>query len=425
MRIADKIFRPLGIDAVLLKSSLEIRWRKFGRRWALWIAAAIYLVLHGLYSASPAGQTVSLNHLDRLFFIRGERELAQNVAMVRIDRAVYKKLGLLPSDTMPRGPVAQALEQLSEYGPKLVVFDAVFSKRPDDQGSRELSEAMRKMPLVIGESLQKHSERNEKGERREVIVPLLSEARFIDAADDSIAFFLRAHKGVARWITIDLDSSSVFGSEQGSRASIYSEDPVPLLGPLRKHFDPSIPRPGREDFINFYGGPFAIPSISMADLIEPHKPLSAEMFLDKAVFIGFAVESISNLSTKRDTFLTSYSKLESYGVEIQATIAANLLDRSWIRRIESSEIELAIEWLLLSLFVYATLFRSAKFLLVFYLTINLIWFISSYIAFTKFYFFLPCSPIFYTTLPIYMLAFVVFNTLRFYRESQILKVSKN
>lgn len=91
-----------------------------------------------------------------------------------------------------------------------------------------------------------------------------------------------------------------------------------------------------DSFINFYGPPRAIPTVSVIDLLKPVSTWSAELrqlMKGSAVFVGFSSEFAA---TQKDSFSSVYSTEEGLnisGVEVAATVFSNLKHGSVLREV--------------------------------------------------------------------------------------------
>ncbi len=103
------------------------------------------------------------------------------------------------------------------------------------------------------------------------------------------------------------------------------------LDRFRDFVRPGLPAPGRWDLINYYGPPATLPSISLARLLDDGEEVPSEYFRDRVVFIGSqAVPELARGGSGEG--LVPYPSLCEwmFGVEIHSTIAANLLDGTWL-----------------------------------------------------------------------------------------------
>ncbi len=87
--------------------------------------------------------------------------------------------------------------------------------------------------------------------------------------------------------------------------------------------------------VNFYGPPATLPTLSYSEILSPESPETTaleERIRGRAIFIGAARKTWSG---QKDGFYTVFSQpdgLDLSGVEIAATVYANLLENSQVRR---------------------------------------------------------------------------------------------
>jgi hypothetical protein len=94
----------------------------------------------------------------------------------------------------------------------------------------------------------------------------------------------------------------------------------------------SSKRPRRGDLMNFYGSSKTIPTVSYEMVIKNHDPkMLRRIFEGKIVFVGLGLRSSTGPS-QRDAFITPFDEL-TYGTELHATAASNLLQNAWIRQL--------------------------------------------------------------------------------------------
>jgi adenylate cyclase len=82
--------------------------------------------------------------------------------------------------------------------------------------------------------------------------------------------------------------------------------------------------------INYYGPPRTIPTVSLYQALQPERFLPPDYFRDRIVFVGASQVAAVNVSEVKDSFPTPFSGGEvgfTYGVEIHASVTANLLEQ--------------------------------------------------------------------------------------------------
>ena len=144
-------------------------------------------------------------------------------------------------------------------------------------------------------------------------------------------------------------------------------------------------RPGPRDLINYYGPARTIPVLPYYLILDQEATLPATALKGRTVYVGLLLRTDTGPAQK-DIFSAPYGG-NIFGVEVHATAAANLLDKSWIRRV-STGLEIAIASLFVFLMTLALLSLSPVMGFSLYLLSLLIWALSSYLLFCS-GFFLP------------------------------------
>lgn len=315
--------------------------------------------------------------LRQWFSLRGARNAPPTVTVVRLDKPAYDLVNLSTGEMYPRERLAEGINRIAAAGARLIVLDAILQRKGDDpQADLMLVDALANSPSVIGRHTEELVDTDAQGRKRRRRFPVHPVEPFRGVVKAVIPLEVRLINGEVREICLS------------NSRDFLSDIRVPLLEPLRKFVSVDIQEPGGFDFINFYGGPFTLTNLSLAEVIAPEAATEPEYFRDRVVFIGVASAAGAGIEAGKDTFVTSVSRSPMYGVEIHATIAANLIDGSWIRRFP-----LQIESLvmgLLALAVSYVIFSSGA-LAAPLLTIvaGAIWLCLSYYAFSELHYFLP------------------------------------
>ncbi|MCB0339498.1 MAG: adenylate/guanylate cyclase domain-containing protein, partial [Bdellovibrionales bacterium] len=142
--------------------------------------------------------------------------------------------------------------------------------------------------------------------------------------------------------------------------------------------------PGERDMIKYYGGAATIQTYSYYQVVDPEKPLPAELLKDRIVFVGLVL--LTDLGpAQKDIFMTPFGRV--FGTEIHATATLNLLHQDWIRRASQSKetIGLALACLVLTILLFALRPLTGMIVLV---SSIILWMISAYFSYTS-NFFLP------------------------------------
>lgn len=366
--------------------SFQYRWHAASPRVIRILLAFIVAFIPLYMIGSGRSEAYEPLLLKSWFQQRGNRPVPQSVSIVKLDKRAYAKLNLSPGELFPRKALAEGIRKVAAAGVSLIVLDAVAQRPSDDPNvDRELAEVFATTPTVIMQSSEIVVDNDIHGNQRRTKLYNKNIEILAGSAQAVIQSHVRLTDGIVREICLSNDRD------------VFSADRVPLLEPLRKFVTPDIPEPGGFDFINYYGPPSSIPSASFAELVGPTFDLPPEFFKGRVVFIGSHSDSGSGAEAGKDSFLTPVSADWMFGVEIHATIAANLLDHSWIRRLPPLSAA-AIQVLLLFFIALAILNLGMLPAIALAFALILGWLSISYLAFAKFNLFLPaivlCGSIF-------------------------------
>jgi len=276
--------------------------------------AALVALIHTGFFLSPWGKALEMRFLDLWFNIRGPINPPNDVVVVAIDEDSYGVLGYPLNQAWPRAVHATLLKRLAAAGAKRVAFDiGFFDPWPIAEVDDELLRAMRLVPTIIGSDVVKGKEEHSE---KQALKPPLDKFR----AAAKLAFVGLPSDGgrIRRFLIPD---------------AYYSRDITEVLPPsLAAAASGTTRQPGPHDLIRYYGPRQTIQKYSYYQVIETEVPLPAEKLRDKIVFVGLMTQTELGES-KKDSFLTSFPQDgETFGVEIHATAAANLLHGDWIRR---------------------------------------------------------------------------------------------
>ena len=331
---------------------------------ALLCMLATYAHTHLLLS--PIGNRLESELLRTWFQTRGDRDVPDSVAIVRLDKLAFESAGLSPGEMFPRARLAEGVGKMARAGAKLIVLDLVPQRTRDEHGDRQLARVLEDSPTVIGRYSERLTDVDPSGISRSTVVTSDPIPLFEASADSVISIAVRTTNGRVEHIRL-LDTEQ----QRGQR--------VPLLTPLRTFVSETINEPSDRDFINFYGGPSTLPSISFSRLLDGSSG-NDEFFRDRVVFVGIASPTGIGFNEEKDSFPTSFSSHSMFGVEIHATIAANLIDGSWIRRLTAwTEVVLmaAITFISTYIILSSAIFTS-------FLAALAIWFLWTSLSFNLF-----------------------------------------
>lgn len=376
----------------ILKYKLAEQWRELspGVKRTL-VASAIVLVHLFIYQTS-LGEAAESYARQFWYRLRGPRPVPNSVTYVRLDSETLRTINL-PSDGMiPRWAFADAISKITAAGAKMIVLDFFFfAEGQDKESDRRLAEALDASPSVIGRSVVTRLESDPAGRqtlRREQKRPL---PEFAAGAKAVIPLQVQTSAGrMVERITVPEELLDP------------GDAPTPLLRPLRTLVQSSAEQPGPDDLVNYYGEPAWLTNLSLAELLRKDRRPADDYFRDRVVLIGGATHAAPGVPGK-DSFRVPSSSTEMYGVEIHATIVANLLDRTWLRKASPQ-----IEQLLLNLTGLATLglallVRPAP-SLVLSACMSLAWGVIAYTAFSRLSLSLPGALWFGFFMPLFAFA---------------------
>ena len=377
----------LGIDLPQLRSAIKLRWRRTGRGLKRAILCTLITFLHTLLYSSPLGRSLESTLRQQLFALRGNRQISKQVTIVRVDIPAYQKIGVSPGERFPRKIMADAILKIAAAKPKLIILDFVMQAVSDDpEGDNALAAALATTPTIIAEGSEDLVNTDAQGTQQKT-----------EVIKTSIPLFAQAAKGI---VTLEAAVSKNGLVEQIAlpKRNSLADVRFPLVEPLKQYVDPHISTPGKRDLINYYGKTGALSNLSLAELLGDSQP-DVAFFRDRVVFIGMMTDSRLGISHLYDVLEIPIERSSMFGVEIQANIAGNLLDRSWIRRL-SPEVEILILSTLAFLLTFCVVSLPTVQSFLALAVAAAAWFGSSYYCFTVLFFFLPGAALFYIVAPV-------------------------
>ncbi|OVE75421.1 hypothetical protein BVX98_07665 [bacterium F11] len=271
--------------------------------------------------------SLELKAVDFRFQMRGNRPLQKNISVVVIDEKSIEKLGRWP---WPRATHAKLVRRLEKAGAKAIAFDTLFTE-PDmtNQKSDEiLAETVGNSGVVVSAFFFKN-EIDENHIGKNVAYPYQG---------------LNESSSYVGFVNLNPDHDGV--TRRTKLYAIEGEDLLPSLGVATyclsegKTFEEVIPQlPGMIDndlslsknelFVNFadprYKNNYS--QHSYVDILTGDKDLSS-LFNGKIVFVGATAAALFDM--KAIPFVSKFP-----GVFVHANIVDNLINKNWIREIES------------------------------------------------------------------------------------------
>ncbi|HKQ60162.1 MAG TPA: adenylate/guanylate cyclase domain-containing protein [Candidatus Polarisedimenticolaceae bacterium] len=270
-------------------------------------------VLGVLLAHWPPSENWERSGLDLLFLLRGPRPVPAGVCVVAIDTDSYTERAVDPRGAWPRGLHAELIRTLAREGAKAVAFDVLFEEAADPLQDEALERALAETGIVV----------------LGATVELVEDPRFRQAIRrEPYPPFAAAAAEVAE-VNLPTDRDGVIRSAwpvHEDRSSLALAAYEVATGDRSRH------QPGSR-MLDYYGPPRTVPTVSLYQALDPQQFLPPDFFRDKIVFVGLS-ESAASGPAPKDAYLTPYraaSGSPTYGVEIHATLAANLLENRRIR----------------------------------------------------------------------------------------------
>jgi adenylate cyclase len=321
--------------------------------------------LHLLLFLSPLEKRLEPFLLDVWFSLRGSVAPPPEVILVAMDEQSYSILDLDIQQPWPRSKHGELLKRLSAYGAKRVIFDILFlGESTNVEADQFLVEGISSLPTVLGAE---SALRQVSGAGGSFVIEELNQPppAFVSAAENIALVGLPDDFGIIRRFNTTRTEQT-----QGLHTLSSAASGKPLT---------EISHPGERDFINYYGPARSIQTYSYYQVLESERPLPADLFKDKIVFVGLVLRTDAGPAQK-DIFRSPFFGSHIFGSEIHATAAANILEHTWIRR-GALMIELlflsALALVLASTIILSSPVRGGLVLL----GAIVLWLLSSYIAF--------------------------------------------
>ena len=283
------------------------------RRWpgfALLLGVVVGAGGVGLTHWAPAESLEERTGLDLLFILGGEH-VPQGVRVVAMDPASFDVLLEDAGKPWPRARHAELIRALKKAGARAVAFDVLMEGPQSEEGDRALAAALAEAGnVVLGADVQSTIDPRFREIRIvEPYEPLMAAA----AAIGNVGLFIE--KGVIR------------------RTSLFQDGrPSLALAAYEVATKDTSERSAAARLIHYYGKGRTVRTSSYYQALDPEQYLEPGYFQGQVVFVGAADPAASGPTDFKDAFATPFSKDDrTYGVEIHASIAANLLER---RRID-------------------------------------------------------------------------------------------
>ncbi len=324
--------------------------------------------------------------VDWWFNIRKDLTPPAKLMVITVDDLSTQKLNVSRLQAWPRELHARLLNTLAEAGARLVFFDFFFKESRSPEGDAALAAALKLLPTIIVKtgSMAKSGRMSR--------VPVVLEP--LDSFKEAAAAVLPAEN------PLDIDGTA----RRFNTQDLGAPGGIPLAKGLALVEEVKEPLPGPRDFVNYYGEPGTIPTIPYFRALESSAADAKKLFKDKYIFVGqnFLLGqntfSSSPGTALLDTFSVPVSSERMTGVEIHATMAGNIMEKSWIWRFSlvKEGLGLVIAAFLISMAIFSVRPLWGGIIL---LSSFVLWATSSYTAFC-YHYFIPGVSLFGITLPL-------------------------
>ncbi|MDH3628449.1 MAG: adenylate/guanylate cyclase domain-containing protein [Acidobacteriota bacterium] len=247
---------------------------------------------------------------DFLFKLRGARPAPTGVVVVAIDDASFIERGVDPLAPWPRELHAELVRILKDRGARSVAFDVLFETPGDPASDVQFELALFDANnVVLGSTIDRTED------------PRFRQARLIEPYRP----FAESAAAVGE-VSMPQDGDGVIRESwlyTGDRPSLALAAYEVATGDLSFRGD----RGSR--LIDYYGPPRTINTVSLYQALDPDQYLPDGFFQDRVVFVGLSQVAATQIGESKDSFPTPFSGGVvgfTYGVEVHATIAANLLE---------------------------------------------------------------------------------------------------
>lgn len=300
----------------------------------LWCAlVAVLLLLFTGFCLSPYALNLEQKTgLRWLFHGRGPATPPNDVLIVALNSAAGENLAL-PRQTSawPRTIYAELLNRLNRAGARLVVMDIAFREARGEDEDAAFEQALADMPhVVLFKYLRRHQLDMGSGiaDIEEEIPPL---PRFAQHAAAVGSFVLPKYPAEVSHAYLFTNLSRGPEPTQPLQAFV-------ALHPTR-HFAEflSLPNPIA---INFYGPAETFHTRGIDEVLKMDEDAARHLFANKTVYVGY---SDRRQTEQQDAYRTVFSDdrgVDISGVEISATVFANLLQNNYLRSPSPSRLAL-------------------------------------------------------------------------------------
>ena len=276
-------------------------------------AAILLALLPGLLGLGllfwPPASILESSGLDLLFLLRGVRPVPKDICVVAIDEDSFAVRNLDPARAWPRRLHGELVRVLARAGARAVAFDVLFDRAGDPEQDAAFQKGLAEAGnVVLGSTVEQIED------------PRFRQMRLIGPIDP-----LAEAAGAVGDVSLMEDRDGVIRSAW----LLHDGRPSLALAAYEVATGAASARQGGPRLIDYYGPSRTVPTISLYQALEPDKHLPTGFFKDKIVFVGASLVAAAGPTEAKDSFRTPFrggTRGNTFGVEIHATVAANLLE---------------------------------------------------------------------------------------------------
>lgn len=289
------------------------------------LTALLLLAFTGFCLSSYALNVEQKTGLRWLFHWRGPIKPPSDVLIIALNSSAGEKLSL-PRQTSawPRTVYADLIQQLKRADARLVVLDIAFREARTEEEDAALEKALDEMPrVVLFKYLRRHQMDTGSGlaDIEEEIPPLPRFARHAAAIG---SFVLPKYPAEVSHAYLFTELSR--GPEPTQPLQAFAALSPTYLRNFSRFS--SLPNPVA---INFYGPAETIETHSIDEVLQMDADAARAVFANRVAYVGY---SDRRQTEQQDAYRTVFSDshgVDISGVEISATVFANLLQDNYLR----------------------------------------------------------------------------------------------
>lgn len=314
----------LGSTTLMLHfATIKTVIKPFCTKKSIFVAA--FAIVLAFIAASPAGLLLEQNtSLAQLFKIRGYRPTPQNVVIIALNSNAHQQLHpSVPGNFWPRQTLAKAITLIAKADAKLIALDIALKEARDENGDASLEQAIADAGNVMLFTYLK---------REHLFLPRgLAD---IEQVQPPIKRFAKHALGSG---TFTLPKGGmVHYTDLTSHPGGVPIQPLMVTEALAPS-NPLITAPPKRFYINYYGPARSFQTWDIDQLLlQPEKILPK--LKNALVYIGYLEMGQTEQVDTYPTVFTTRLGVDLSGVEISATVSANLLEnsaiqptRAWVR----------------------------------------------------------------------------------------------